>query len=385
MPVIYLDYAATSFPKPVEVGPAMLRYLREEGAPVGRSAYAAARRADGVVYALREKLCELFHFADPSHVILTSGATMGLNLVLQGALGRGGHCIVSSMEHNAVMRPLHQLGERGVSFDRIPCDSEGFLDLAALPALFRPDTRLVVLAHGSNVSGTVQDAAAVGAICRQRGIPFVLDAAQTAGHLDLDFTALGLSALVVPGHKGLLGPGGVGAVLLEQKFARSLSPLITGGTGSSSDLEVQPSHMPDKFEAGTPNVPGIYGLHASLEFLFGLGLDRVREHEVALMTQFLAGLDGVEGITLCGPRNVNRRVGVFSLDFPGQDNAEVAFRLEEEFGVLTRCGLHCAPSAHQCLGTYPQGSVRLSTGWFTTPQEVEGALQAVRTIAQSRP
>lgn len=381
MPAIYLDHAATSFPKPVEVGPAMLRYLRDDGAPVGRSAYAAARRADGVVYALRESLGNLFHFPHPDHVILTSGATMGLNLLLQGALGRGGHCIVSSMEHNAVMRPLHHLAERGVTFDRIPCDSEGFLALGALPGLFRANTKLVMLAHGSNVSGTVQDISAVAALCHTRGVPLVVDAAQTAGHLDIDFTALALSALVVPGHKGLLGPGGVGAVLLDAAFARTLPPFMTGGTGSASQLEVQPEHMPDKFEAGTPNVPGIYGLLAALEYLGQVGLAAIRRHELELMSPFLEGLKGIPGVRLAGPWDPLRRVGVFSLDFLGQDNAQASFRLEQEFGLLVRCGLHCAPAAHRTLGTYPQGAVRLSTGYATTPVEMEAALEAVRKVA----
>ena len=380
MRTIYLDNAATSFPKPVAVGPAMLRYLQQEGAPVGRSAYAAARRADGVVYDLRERLCRFFHFAHPDHAILTSGATFGLNLVLQGALGRGGHCIVSALEHNAVMRPLNQMADRGVSFDRIPCDGEGRLNLAALPGLFRPDTKLVVVAHGSNLCGVVQDLAGVAELCRARGVPLVADCAQTAGHLDIDMTALGLSALVVPGHKGLLGPGGVGAVLLDPAFAKRIPPLTTGGTGSRSDLELQPDLMPDRFESGTPNVPGIYGLNASLEFLETVGLERIRAHEVALMERFLSGMGEVDGVRLLGPKTTENRVGVFALDFEGRDNAEAAFRLETEYGILTRCGLHCAPAAHRALGTYPQGAVRLSFSYFTTGDEVDAAIQAVKAV-----
>ncbi len=380
MKPIYLDNAATSFPKPMEVGPAMLRYLQQEGAPVGRAAYAAARRADGVVYDLRERLCRLFHFAHPDHAILTSGATFGLNLVLRGALCKGGHCIVSALEHNAVMRPLNQLADLGVTFDRIPCNGEGRMNLAALPSLFRPDTKLVVIAHGSNLCGVVQDLAGVAKLCRERGVPLVADCAQTAGHLDIDMTGLGLSALVVPGHKGLLGPGGVGSVLLDPAFAKRIPPLIAGGTGSRSDLETQPHLMPDRFESGTPNVPGIYGLNASLEFLESVGLDKIRAHEVALMERFLAGMEGVEGVRLLGPKTTENRVGVFALDFEGKDNAEVAFRLETEYGILTRCGLHCTPAAHRTLGTYPQGAVRFSFSCFTTGDEVDAAIQAVKAI-----
>ncbi len=378
---IYLDNAATSFPKPPQVAQRMADYVTHVGATINRSVYGPAQEAGLVTLRLRERLCRFLGFSGrPTQAVLTSGNTMSLNMVIQGWLQPGDHCIVSSMEHNAVMRPLTHLG---IDFDRIPCDEAGFLQIDSIESLIRPSTRLLVMAHGSNVSGTVQDAAAVGAICKGHGIPFVLDAAQTAGHFPIDFDAFGCSALAVPAHKGLLGPGGMGALLMTRDFARKLRPLIVGGTGSASHTEIQPDFLPDKFESGTANLPGIYGWEAALEFLEETTVQALREHDLALMEAFLRGLEAIANIRLLGPTDPARRVGVFSLDFPGQDNGLVGDRLEREFGILTRCGLHCAPNAHRTLGTYPEGTVRFSFGWYTTIEEVQAALDAIGRIAGS--
>ena len=378
---IYLDNAATSFPKPPAVAQAMLRYMTEVGASINRGVYSSAQDAGMTTLLLREGLCRLFHHSDPTHCILTSGNTMGLNMILRGWLRPGDHCLVSSMEHNAVMRPLQDLADQGVCFDRIPCDSAGRLDPEAIRPLVRPNTRLLVMAHGSNVGGAIQDAAAVGRVCGEYGIPFALDAAQTAGHWEIDFEAMGLSALSVPGHKGLMGPSGIGALLLSPGFAKGLSPLVTGGTGSASDAERQPAYMPDRFESGTPNLPGIYGLQAAVDFVLETGVEALRRREEELTGLLLDGLRGIPQIRLAGPEGTDHRAGVVSIDFLREDNAEAAFRLEQEFGILTRCGLHCAPSAHKTLGTFPQGTVRFSVGWFTTPEEVSAAVDAVRRIS----
>ena len=378
----YLDNAATSFPKPPEVARRMVDYLTEVGATVNRSVYGAAQEAGMVELRLRQRLGRLFHFSDPTHVILTPGNTWGLNQVLRGFLRPGDHCLVSAMEHNAVMRPLQDLKALGVTFDRIPCDAAGRMDVSAAEGLFRPETKLAVLAHGSNVSGTVQDAEALGRLCKAHGVAFCLDAAQTAGHMPVDFEALHLSALSVPGHKGLLGPSGIGALLLEPSFARELTPLVTGGTGSASDTEIQPHFMPDRFESGTPNVPGIYGLEAALAFLEETGVERIAEHDRMLTGRFLDGLRTIPGAALVGPDTVEGRVGVLSVDFLNLDNAEAAEKLEREFGILTRCGLHCAPSAHKTLGTFPRGTVRFSLGWFNTEADVDYALKAIEAVSR---
>lgn len=381
MHTVYLDNAATSFPKPDGMSGRMKDYMDNIGATINRSVYASAADAGMVALNLRERAKRLFNLGEKAtHVIITPGATAGLNFIIKGLLKSGDHCIVSSMEHNAVMRPLIQAN--GVEFDRIPCDGEGRLITAALEPLIRPNTRLVIIAHGSNVCGTVQDAKAVGEICKRRGIPFALDAAQTAGHYPVDFDAFSLSALAVPGHKGLLGPTGIGLLLLSDGLAHMLDPLIAGGTGSASDKETLPDYLPDRFESGTPNMAGIYGLEYSLGFVEGRGVDALRAHELALTKRFIDGLDGIANVRLCGTRRLERRVGVISLDFTGQDNAEIAFRLETEYGILTRCGLHCAPSAHKTLSTFPRGTVRFSLGFANTEADVDAALAAVKQLAE---
>lgn len=381
MPMIYLDNAATSFPKPEGVSSRMKEYMDTVGATINRSVYGAAQDAGFVTLMLREAVRRLFHFKESAtHVILTSGATAGLNMVIKGLLRPGDHCIVSSMEHNAVMRPLLQL--QGVNFDRIPCNFQGFLNPSDIEPIIRPNTKLLIMAHGSNVCGSVQDAAAVGRICKEHGIPFVLDAAQTAGHIDIDFEKLNLSALVAPGHKGLLGPSGIGILLLKDSFSKMLIPLIAGGTGSASDSESMPDYLPDRFESGTPNLPGIYGLEASVRFLLEQGIESLLDHEMMLCKRFLDGLSKIPGVVVCGPKGLENRVGVISLDFPELDNAEVAYRLETEFGILTRCGLHCAPSAHKVLRTFPRGTVRFSLGFSSDVEDVDAALKAISTISK---
>lgn len=382
MDAIYLDNAATSFPKPDGVSTAMKTYIDRVGATINRSVYGSAQDAGLVTLQLRQRLKRLFHFQSPvTHVILTPGATWGLNMAIKGFLKPGDHCIVSSMEHNAVMRPLLQL--EGVAFDRIPCNREGLLDPKDIEPLIRPNTKLLVLAHGSNVCGSIQDAKAVGDICKKHGIAFLLDAAQTAGHYPVDFEAFGLSALCVPGHKGLLGPSGIGALLMTDGFAKALNPIVAGGTGSASDSEYLPEYLPDRFESGTPNLPGIYGWEAALAFVEKTGVEALRSHEMALCQRFLEGLETIDGVALCGTKDVNRRVGVISVDFLHKDNAEAAFTLETDYGILTRCGLHCAPSAHKTLDTFPRGTVRFSLGFANTEKDVDTALAAIRAISEA--
>ena len=380
MNTIYLDNAATSFPKPEGVTKAMVRYMTEVGAPLNRSIYQNAQEAELTALSLREQLKGFFRFPErATHVILTPGNTYGLNLLIQGYLRPGDHAIVSGMEHNAVMRPLLQL--TGVAFDRVPADHRGRVDPDDIPGLIRPNTKLILMAHGSNVSGTVQDAKAIGQIAARYGVPFALDGAQTAGHYPLDFQRFGLSALSVPGHKGLLGPSGIGALLVTDDLAKGLSPLIAGGTGSASDSEYLPEYLPDRFESGTMNLPGIYGWEAAMAYVTKRGVDDLRAHEAALTRRFLEGLGDIPRVRLCGPDSVEDRVGVISLEFPDRDNAQVTYELEQRFGILVRCGLHCAPAAHRSLGTYPRGTVRFSLGYANSSADVDAALAAIRAFA----
>ena len=380
----YMDNAATSFPKAPGVGQAMAHYIEKMGVNVGRGTYEQASEAGLVVLETRQQLKTLLHFPGKvKNVIFTPGATYSLNQILRGYLKPGDHVVVSSLEHNAVMRPLMDLQALGVTFSRIPADREGRTKAEDLLPLLRENTKLVLVNHASNVSGTTFPLEEVARICRERGIPLAVDGAQTAGYLPIDFEKLGLSALSVPGHKGLLGPQGIGAMLLAPEFARAMEPVTTGGTGSASDSEVQPGYMPDRFESGTMNLPGIFGLHAALDYVLEQGVESVREHTKACTRQFLQGVQDLP-VRVAGPGNPELQVGVVSLDFEGLDNAEVSFALEQKFGIQTRCGLHCAPNAHKTLQTFPQGTVRFSFGHETSQEEVAYALKGIETILKGR-
>ncbi len=379
--MIYLDNAATSWPKAPGVSDQMKYYLDCVGASINRGVYAPAQEVGLKTLTLREQLAAFFHHPDPNHVILTSGCTAALNLAIKGLLHEGDHVLVSSLEHNAVMRPLVQLG---VAFDRVPCDAEGFLRCDLIEPLLRQNTKLFILNHASNVCGTVQNVEVVGRLCKLHDIPLLLDGAQSAGHVAVDFEAFGLSALAVPAHKGLLGPQGIGALLVTPEFAARLNPLLAGGTGSVSDSEEIPPYMPDRFEPGTPNLPGVFGWSAAMDYVNQVGLNELRRHESVLTGLFLDGLARIGNIRVTGTKDPSRRVGVIGVDFENIDNAEASDRLEREFGILTRCGMHCAPGAHKALGTFPQGVVRFSIGRFTTEAEIGAAWNAVRMLAEER-
>ena len=379
---IYLDNAATSFPKAPGVAEAMVRYINGVGVNINRASYPAATEAALTALGTREKLCSLFHFDDSSRVVFTSGATAALNQVIKGFLREGDHAIVGPLEHNAVMRPLTQLRRHGVSFSRMTANEQGAIDPASLVPLIRPNTRLVLVSHASNVCGTLAPVEELAAICKKHGLPLALDAAQTAGHHPVDFKALSLSALCAPAHKGLLGPQGIGVMLLSEGFAERLEPLVSGGTGSMSDSEEIPPYMPDRFEAGTLNLPGIYGFDAALSYVLETGVESLRVRETALAASFLEGIKGVRGVRIVGTGDPARSVGVISLDFLRRDNAAVTYALERDYGILTRCGLHCAPNAHKTLETFPGGTVRFSIGHFTTQDEIDAAVAAVRDLVE---
>jgi cysteine desulfurase family protein len=378
---VYLDQAATSRPKAAGVGEAMRFYIDEVCANVNRSTYSSATDAAIRVLETREKLCVLFGFGDPTHVIFTPGQTVSLNMVIKGLLRPGDHALVSPLEHNGVMRPLTQMLNHGITFDRIPLIGDDELDLEAARRMIRPNTRLMILTHASNVSGTILPVASAGTLCREKGLFLAVDAAQTAGHLPIDLASVAIDALCIPSHKGLRGPSGIGAMLLSTDCAKAFDPLITGGTGSDSHSELQPVYMPDRFESGTPNLPGIYGLHAALSELEQESVSIRRTKEDALLQRLLSGLDSIAGIRSLGTRDLSRKVALISVDFTARrDNAEVADRLADEFGILTRCGLHCAPNAHKTYGTFPQGTVRFSLNSTNTDEEIDATICALKEI-----
>ena len=379
---LYFDNAATSWPKAPGVGEAMADYVANVGCNVNRGAYGTAYTAAGVLLEVREKLCQLFGGPGPQNVLFTPGCTYSLNTVLKGLLRPGDRVVTSTMEHNAVLRPLKQLEAGGVTVDYLPCNDKGELLLDQVEAHLTPDTRLVVLTHASNLCGTLMPIGAVGELCREKGIFFCVDAAQTAGLVPIHMGEMGIDALCFPGHKGLLGPQGVGGLILSEQLVETMEPLISGGTGSVSDSLEMPGFLPDRFEAGTLNLPGIYGLHAALGWLGDRDVAQRRELERRLTGHLLARLIEYEedGLKVFGTQDARKQVGVVSVDFTGLDNAEVAYRLDHEFGVQTRCGLHCAPLAHQTIGSFPHGTVRFSVGPFTRFEDIDRVHGAVGEI-----
>ena len=387
MQKIYLDQAATSFPKAPGTADAVYRYMTECGCSVSRGGYAGAYSAEELVYDTRVLLCRLFGCdeTDPKKVVFTKNVTESLNVLLKGLLRPGDHVLVSSMEHNAVMRPLGQLAKQGIRVTRVPCAGDGSMDPADLETRIEKDTRAVIMLHASNVCGTVLPAAEIGAICRARGIRFILDTAQTAGTLPLNMDGMNIDALAFTGHKGLLGPQGTGGFLIREEMASELEPLITGGTGSISHTEDVPDFLPDRFEAGTLNLPGIAGLSASLGWLLAQPEGSLLTHELKLTARFLRGMEALEAdgrLQIIGKHGTEGRTGVVSIVPLHMDPAELAFRLDERYGIATRVGLHCAPAAHQTLGTWPAGTVRFSFGAFNTETETDEAVRAVAALCR---
>jgi len=374
---VYMDNGATSFPKAPGVAEAMSGYINEVGCSVNRGAYESAFSAENIVFETREMIAHLFNFDKPENVVFTKNITESLNAIIKGLLADGDHVVVSSVEHNAVMRPLMALKKRGASFSRAKCDSEGNLDIDDFKSKIQKNTKAVIMTHGSNVSGTVLDLESVGSVCKEKGIPFIVDAAQTAGFLNVDMQRLGADAVAFTGHKSLLGPQGTGGFAISDRLAEMTDTFIEGGTGSLSEMEEQPLYMPDKFESGTPNVVGIFGLHAALCYIKKTGIEKIAAHELEMTRRFLKALTKIPQARLVGRRDLLWRTAVVSLDFEGMDNALIAHELSKRYGISTRCGLHCAPAAHKTLGTFPQGTVRFSLGYSTAAEDVDYTVQSI--------
>ena len=381
---IYLDQASTSFPKAPGVAQAVMDYLTMNGVNVNRGCYSSAYSAEEVIYETRQLLAELFHFSKCKNVIFTPNVTTSLNFILKGFLKPGDHILVSAMEHNAVMRPVVQLASSGISFDRIPCRTDGSMILEKVEELIRPETKAIVTLHASNVCGTRMPLDALGEICQRHQLYFVVDSAQTAGIVPINMDKMHIDALAFTGHKGLRGPQGTGGFLVSQELAEQMEPLISGGTGSVSHTEEIPDFMPDRFESGTPNLPGIYGLHEALLYLKTHSLQAINEKELSLTGYFLEQLQALDDtgrhIRIIGKKDLTDRNAVVSIQTPEIDMSQVAWQLDNEYGVMTRVGLHCAPNAHKTLGTYPAGTIRFSFGPENTKNELDFAIQGLKKI-----
>ncbi|MGB9628819.1 MAG: aminotransferase class V-fold PLP-dependent enzyme [Thermodesulfobacteriota bacterium] len=382
---IYLDNAATSFPKPPSVKEAMLRFMEEVGANPGRSGHLLSIEAARILYETREALSLCFHVKDPSRIIFTLNATESINLALKGLLEPGDHVVTSSLEHNSVMRPLRDLEKRGIQLSIVPCSQEGFLDPQEMERNIHPHTKMVVLNHASNVTGTLLPIKEVGLISRAHGLLFLVDAAQTAGTYPIDMERDGIDLLAFTGHKSLYGPQGTGGLVIGERVKEAeMIPLKQGGTGSRSEFEEQPDFLPDRFESGTPNGVGIAGLRAGVQFVLKKKVEKIRDYELGLLKKLIEGLKSIPQVKVYGPEKLEHRIATLSFNLLNASPSEVALRLEKGFGILCRPGLHCAPSAHRTIGTFPEGTVRLSLGAFNTEEEIQTTITALASISRER-
>jgi len=380
MPDIYLDNAATTYPKPEEVYQAMDRFAREVGGNPGRSGHRRSLEAGREVLRAREAVASLFRVTDPSRIVFTKNATEALNLVLQGLLRDGGHAVITSLEHNSVWRPLEAMAARGgVSYTVVPCSPEGLLDPERVRESVTPGTRLIACTHASNVSGSLVPVEDVAQLASERGIPLLVDAAQTAGRVDLDPGNLGIQYLAFTGHKELFGPQGTGGLYVAPGW--EVPPLTYGGTGSRSESSQQPEFLPDRYESGTLNAHGLAGLRAGVEFVLRTGVAEIRRHEEELTHRLMEGLSSIPGITVYGPRDWERRVGIVSFNMAGLTSSELASALDD-YGICVRSGLHCSPLAHRTLGTLRNGVVRASLSYLNTSSDVDALLEALREISR---
>ncbi|MCD5417322.1 aminotransferase class V-fold PLP-dependent enzyme [Candidatus Bipolaricaulota bacterium] len=382
--MIYLDNAATSWPKPLQVSRAMDAFLTDVGGSPGRSSHRLAIEAGRIVYHARELLAELFAVNDPLRILLGPNATYFLNLALHGLLRPGDHVITSSMEHNAVMRPLRYLERCGVDLTVLRCSKQGELNPLEVTRSIRPQTTMIVLNHSSNVTGGILSIAQMGQIARKHNLIFLVDAAQTAGVWPIDIEKESIDLLVFTGHKGLYGPPGTGGMVVGSRVKfETMTPLIFGGTGSRSSEEEQPDFLPDRYESGTPNTVGLAGLAAGIEYLFDKGIENIQHQNAQLTAKLHGGLAEIPRVVVYGKPDFTSRTAIVSFNINGLAPSEVGLRLDEDYNIMCRVGLHCAPAAHKTIGTFPIGTVRFSLGLYTTDHDIEQAIMAVTEIARS--
>ena len=382
--MIYLDNAATSFPKPEEVGPAMLHFLENVGANPGRSGHRLSIEAGRILYETRESVAELFNVKDPLRIVFGINATEAINLALKGLLRPGNRVITSSMEHNSVMRPLRELEKKEIDITVVPCSSQGFLDPKDIENSIDKNTVLIALNHASNVVGSLLPVSAVGEIARKHNLLLMVDAAQTAGCCPIDVEENMIDLLAFTGHKSLYGPQGTGGLVIGERVdIEQLNPLKTGGTGSKSEHEYQPRFLPDLCESGTPNTVGLAGLDAGVQFVIKQGIDKIRRHEIDLTRRLIEGLNQIPEVIIYGGSEPENQIAVVSFNIRDTFPSEVGLQLDEGYGIMCRIGLHCAPAAHKTIGTFPIGTVRCSMSYFNTHSEIDQTIKAVADIAKT--
>ncbi|MGE5633472.1 MAG: aminotransferase class V-fold PLP-dependent enzyme [Caulobacteraceae bacterium] len=376
--MIYLDNAATTYPKPEQVYTAVDECLRKYCANPGRGGHKLSLQASRVILEARELVAELFKINSPDRVVFTNNATDSLNLALKGYLKDGDHVITTSMEHNSMLRPLKSLESLGVDTTIVQCSETGEVDIKDIEKEIRGNTTLIAVTHASNVIGTIMPIAEIGALAKRNNLVFLVDAAQTAGVYDIDVDGMNIDLLAFAGHKSLLGPQGTGGLYIREGI--ELHPMKEGGTGSKSESLYQPEILPDRYESGTPNTPGISGLCAGLKFIKETGIEKIRKHEVELCSIFLEELGKLNGIKIYGTKDVNKQAPVVSINIGDAGSSEISYILDEAFDIATRPGLHCAPMAHKTINTLEQGTVRFSMGYFNTVEDIKAAVAALDKI-----
>lgn len=377
---IYFDNGSTSFPKAPGVADAMSELLTNGAFNINRGNYAGAYEVESLVLDTRTKLAGLFHASDSKRVIFTPGITYSLNYFIKGFLKDGDHVLVTGMEHNAVMRPLTQMKASGVTYDIVKTAEDGTVLPEDVEKAIKTNTKAVIILHASNVCGTIVPIQEIGDICKRHHLFFAVDTAQSAGTLDIHMEECGIDFLAFTGHKGLLGPQGIGGFLISEALDRQMTSYISGGTGSQSDSLLMPEYLPDKYESGTLNLPGIIGLHAALSHLEETGIAKIHHRKMELTKYFLERIKELPDIRIAGKQDIRDRVAVVSLDFSTIDNAVAAFELEQNYGIMTRVGLHCAPIAHKTLHTYPQGTVRFAFGYTNTEEEIDICIDGIKEL-----
>ncbi len=385
-PRIYLDNAATSWPKPEAVYTAVDHYQRENGAPSGRSGYREAIEANRLVERARQGVARLINARESQQVVFTASGTDSLNLAIFGVLRPGNHVITTVCDHNSVLRPLREMSDAGViSVTHLPCDGQGFVSPDDVRQAIRPETRLIAIIHGSNVTGAIQPWKEIGELALEYETLLLVDAAQTLGHVPIDISQMHVDLLAAPGHKGLLGPLGTGILFIRPSVEKQLKPLRLGGTGTFSESDIQPETLPDKYEPGNHNLLGLAGLASATDFLQSRSIEAIQSHHTSLLSRLLHGLSTIDGLTVHGPTGVKDRTSVVSFTLKGYDPQELAALLEVSGGVQCRAGLHCAPRMHEALGTLETGgTVRLSPGWATTAAEIDDTLELIATLAAAK-
>ena len=378
--MIYLDNAATTYPKPQKVYDSMMDCMKNYCANPGRSGHKLAMKSAREIYDTRENIAKLFNIENPMNIIFTSNATDSLNIAIKGVVNEGDHIITTSMEHNSVIRPIKSLEKYGIENTIVDCDKEGFLNIENIKNAIKPNTKLIVTTHASNVCGTLIDIKSVGEIAKANNILYLVDASQTAGVYEIDVKSINVDMIAAPGHKCLFGPQGTGILYIREGLNINISK--EGGTGSKSEDLFQPDILPDKYESGTHNTPGIVGLNEGVKFILETGIENIREYEEQLCEYMLNKLKEVPNIIIYGPSDSKQRAAVISINIDKIDSGELTFLLDSEYDIATRSGIHCSPLAHKTLGTLEQGAVRFSLSYFNTKDDIDKAIDALKDICK---